>query len=66
MKFCERCKREIVWGVSESSGERMAFDSWPERRWIFLYANQPTVRWINTWSPHECVAAPRKPPKEAA
>lgn len=63
MKFCEQCKREIVWGVSETSGERIAFDSWPERRYVFVYTGQQIVRWINTWTPHECVAAS---PKEVA
>lgn len=54
--FCERCKREVVIGVSEASNEQITFNSWPIRRYIFLYDNQPIVRWINTWEPHVCAS----------
>ena len=55
MTYCDRCKKEVVIGVSETSGEKIPFNPWPERRYIFIYGNQPIVRWINTWTPHQCV-----------
>lgn len=55
MTFCDKCGREIVWGVTETSGERIAFDAWAERRYMFLYGPaDPTCRSIDTWNVHRC------------
>jgi len=54
-QFCPRCRREVVWGVTENTEARIALNAWAEARYIFVYEDKPIVRCVPaTWTLHEC------------